>query len=408
MKKIIIVGANFTNKGAQSMLFITVDELRKRISGCEIYYASTGELEENTYTFKQIFYSENSKRIALHDKRIFLIAKCTIKDLIKPMVGRRGNLWRFMELDKIIKKIDLMIDVSGFNLGVKWSTEIHESYLNNIRLAKKYHIPVFIMPQSFGPFNYLPDRQNLVDEMKELLPYPKRIYAREEEGYKMMKEEIGLENVILSTDLVLQNTGIDIRNIYCREINLNLPKLNLKNAVAVIPNMQCFHHGDKNAVIHMYHKIIERLVEKKNTVYLFAHSSEDIKICREIKEFFRNNPKVFVLENDFTCLEYEKFITNFKYIVCSRYHGIVHAYRMGIPCIALGWAVKYIELANQLGQGRYAFNIADERPDSQEIISRIDELDSRVSQESQVIQSKLAEIQKNNCFEAISEWVRNG
>lgn len=28
--KILIVGANFENKGAQSMLFITVDELKKK------------------------------------------------------------------------------------------------------------------------------------------------------------------------------------------------------------------------------------------------------------------------------------------------------------------------------------------------------------------------------------------
>lgn len=31
--KILIVGANFENKGAQSMLFITVDELKKRMPG---------------------------------------------------------------------------------------------------------------------------------------------------------------------------------------------------------------------------------------------------------------------------------------------------------------------------------------------------------------------------------------
>ena len=172
--------------------------------------------------------------------------------------------------------------------------------------------------------------------------------------------------------------------------------------------MQCFNHGDKLANMCLYKEIVGHLIEKGSIIYLFAHSSEDVKICREIKGMFQNHPNVLLLEKDFTCLEYEKFVTNFKYIVCSRYHGIVHAYRRGVPCIALGWAVKYIELANQLNQGRYAFNIADEKVDNQEIISRIDELDAQVSHESQVIQSKLAEIQKNNCFEAISEWVRNG
>lgn len=35
--KILIVGANFENKGAQSMLFITVDELKKRMPGWALH-----------------------------------------------------------------------------------------------------------------------------------------------------------------------------------------------------------------------------------------------------------------------------------------------------------------------------------------------------------------------------------
>ena len=41
--KILIVGANFNNKGAQSMLFITMDELKKRFPDCEIFFGSLGE-----------------------------------------------------------------------------------------------------------------------------------------------------------------------------------------------------------------------------------------------------------------------------------------------------------------------------------------------------------------------------
>lgn len=37
VKRVLIVGANFENKGSQSMLFITVDEIKKRISDCEIF-----------------------------------------------------------------------------------------------------------------------------------------------------------------------------------------------------------------------------------------------------------------------------------------------------------------------------------------------------------------------------------
>lgn len=42
VKRILIVGANFENKGAQSMLFITVDEIKKRIPDGEVFCGVRG------------------------------------------------------------------------------------------------------------------------------------------------------------------------------------------------------------------------------------------------------------------------------------------------------------------------------------------------------------------------------
>ena len=49
--KVLIVGANFNNKGAQSMLFITVDELKRRVPDSEIYYAGCDVFDDKTYSF---------------------------------------------------------------------------------------------------------------------------------------------------------------------------------------------------------------------------------------------------------------------------------------------------------------------------------------------------------------------
>ena len=38
VKRRLIVGANIENKGAQSMLFITVDEIKKRIPDGEVFF----------------------------------------------------------------------------------------------------------------------------------------------------------------------------------------------------------------------------------------------------------------------------------------------------------------------------------------------------------------------------------
>lgn len=402
--RVLIVGANFENKGAQSMLFITVDEIKKRHPNSEVYYAGRDIFDEKLYAFHEFYYSEDAKNIGLGNKRKLLQIKCFIKDLIKILVGKHNNLFRYNEVKNTIESINLIIDVSGFNLGRKWSIEIQESYLNNIRLAKKYNIPIIMMPQSFGSFDYPKDKEFLLPEIRELLKYPKIIFAREKEGYDMLIEQFGLTNVQLSTDLVLQNNGMDLSNIYKKPLEkMNFPRVET-GSVAIIPNTQCFNHGDKEKNIQMYKDIISYIIEKGKTVYIFRHSKEDFPICELIADQF-DSKKVRLLNNEFSCVEYDEFVKQFDFVICSRFHGIVHAYRNYIPCILLGWAIKYKELAANVGQEQFAFDITDDSFDAMHVKEAIDVLLSGVEKEAEIIKEHVSEIQKNNCFDKIAGYL---
>lgn len=404
VKRVLIVGANFENKGAQSMLFITVDEIRKRISDCEIFFAGCEVFDEELYAFRELYYSEPAKNIALGNRETSLKAKCWVKDCVKFVIGRRNNLFRYNEVKNTIASIGLIIDVSGFNLGKKWSIEIQESYLNNIRLGKKYNIPIIMMPQSFGSFDYPKDKEFLLPEIRELLKYPKVIFAREKEGYDMLTEQFGLTNVQLSTDLVLQNNGVDLSNIYKKTLKkMNLPRVET-GSVAIIPNTQCFNHGDKEKNIQMYKDIISYLIKKEKTVYIFRHSREDFPICKLIAEQF-DSKKVRLLDNEFSCVEYDEFVKQFDFVICSRFHGIVHAYRNYIPCILLGWAIKYKELAANVGQEQFAFDITEDSFNAMHVKEEIDVLLSSAEKEAEIIKAHVSEIQKNNCFDKIAGYL---
>lgn len=402
-KKILIVGANFQNKGAQSMLFVTVDEIKKRVRDCDVFFAGYEEFDKNVYNFQELYFSENAKKIALEDHVRLLKIKCWLKDCLKYFLGKRINLWRFNEVNEEIKDFSLIIDVSGFILGKKWSAEIQEVYLNNIRLAKKYKIPMVIMPQSFGPFDYPEENAFLLKEMQELLEYPKIIFAREKDSYKNLVDQFHLTNVKLSTDLVLQNKGVDITNIYKKMPSKVLPNI-LDNAVAVVPNKQCFNHGDTNKNLQLYKMLIEHLLKKGKVVYVFRHSKEDFPICKMIAELF-SDEKVILLDNEFSCLEYDKLIKRFEFIVCSRFHGVVHAYRNYIPCILIGWAIKYQELATNVGQDQYAFDITSPDFSAEKVMDKVDEMLTKVAYESKTIKKNVLQIQKQNCFDQIVRWL---
>ena len=77
-----------------------------------------------------------------------------MKDIIKRILGRQDlNYAKFSQLAKCMKNLDAVIDISGFSPGSKWANRVPFWYLDKISLARKYHVPIYLMPQSFGSFD---------------------------------------------------------------------------------------------------------------------------------------------------------------------------------------------------------------------------------------------------------------
>ena len=350
----LITGANFGNKGAQSMLYTSTNELLKRFPGSTIYFASTENYDEETYTFRKLYFFGRNINISLGGlSGVKAFMKAAVKDAVKFIIGRENReLKHYRNFSEVMRRITAIIDISGYSLGSKWGNNIPYGYINKIRLAKKYSIPIYLMPQSFGPFDYTPDvMQKLQPMLADILSYPRIIFAREREGFDSMQDLFGLHNVKLSADIVLQNSGLDLKNIFRTPPVISVPKINADRELAgIVPNMRCLDHGDKDRILHAYREIVDYVLGLGYRVVLFRHSREDLEFCRLIKNFYASDENVMLIENEFTCLEYNEFVRQFKFLICSRYHGLVHAYKNIVPCIALGWAVKYFSLTENVGQ----------------------------------------------------------
>ena len=407
--KVLITGANYNNKGAQSMLFVCVDEIKKRIPDCEIYFGcGTGDPKLNNVSFKQVCFSREGRYIALGGgQAVFNFFVAIAKGCIQFVKGKRHNLFRLWDVKKYTKSMDLIIDVSGFALGDKWSKRTNENFLNIIRLAKRYDIPIFIMPQSFGPFEFPKELEYLNEEIANLLQYPVKIFAREKEGYDFLTKDFGLKNVVQSYDLVLQNKGVNLDSIYKEKPVIDVPDIRTEHNVGIVPNLQCFRHGNEETVLDSYKAIIKELLFCNKEVYLFRHSGEDLAYCKKIADMFEEEPHVHFLQNNFSCLEYDTFVKNFEFIICSRFHGIVHAYKNYVPVIALGWAIKYRELTEAVEQSSYIFDITSKDCRKEEIVEAVKKMIHNVDVEKSTIQKCVEKIQSENCFECISKWVNN-
>ena len=398
-KTFIITGGNFINKGAQSMLFVTVSELRSRFRNCQIYVVTDDEIKENVaFEFGSIHYDAWS-----YCAGGLCAIKAKAESMVKFCLGKKNSYQSIPRLREILRKADALIDISGYCLSSQWAEKPQIKYINCIRSANRYGIPVFLMPQSFGPFEYVSNKKKMDKLIRENLAKVEHIFVREQDGYQALTEMYGLDNVELSADLVLQNKSIDLGLVY--KSTPVLYKLNLETTgnIAILPNIRNFDHDAENQFMDIYLRLIELLTSLGKIVYLTHHSDEDLKACTDIYDRVSSNKNVVLVERDFQCYEYSEFVKNFDYVIASRYHSIVHAYKSGVPAVVIGWAVKYHELLKQFGQYEYMFDIR-ERIDFAMLEKAIRKMENDHDSESEKIIDRLTEIQCNNCFDMISDY----
>ena len=382
------------NKGAQAMTLIAVHELRERFPYHNIYVHSPADLA-NKKLDKRVFTFKFTGWYPLK------FARCQRHPFQRSMILLRSGS-ELSEAEAIYRNTDFIVDVSGYALGSNWSDKICNDFLDTLEFAKAFGIPVYLMPQSFGPFDFGKAREAIDNRIRKLLPTAKVIFAREQEGYDALVNRYGLKNVRLAHDLVLSNTGIDIENVFVSAPDFDLPEIRT-NSVAVVPNSMNSNVSSHDAVLSIYTEAISTLLKRGRTVYLISHSAMDAALCRELKEAFSVNGDVVLLDRDFSCLAFNELVNKFAYLVASRFHSIVHAFKNGIPCIALGWATKYYDLLTLFGQEQYVLDFRD-KIGAENVSTAIEKMDSAYRDESLKIQNKLVSVQEHNVFDVVSQY----
>lgn len=401
-KTIIITGAQFSNKGAQSLLFSFISEIKERLPNASILYFPLDAYDsynQKEFSFKIVYQSEESHR---YEQSLSGRVRIAIKYYIKKILKRQTiSLDNIKALHNAYKNADVLVDLSGYQLSSEWSLNINKQYLRYLQEAERHSIPIVLFPQSFGPFEYGENQGQMDKLIRTTLEKVKIVYVREQDGYDLLTKRYHLKNVKLLQDFVLQCPEPNIKNIYRNSIAKKAINKPAQGSVAVIPNFQNFDHGDYDQVMKIYRYIINSILKKNRNIVIFRHSA-DLDICREIYSYYKNDTRVMLNEQEFSCIEYSDYISNFDYIVAARYHAIVHSYKATVPAIILGWAIKYQELSKIFGQEYYLVNTSvayDERYLSEIVNS----MDNEYKNESTKIKNRLESLKSGQCIDAVVE-----
>ena len=388
----LITGAQFHNKGAQSLLFSVMSEIYSRYRDAEIYYLPLDRHNaylSGNYRFHLVFDDQSYKELAGALPKL----KRRVKIAIDPYRRHKD----FCDLSRILPKIDVMLDVSGYQLTSKARIDGSKRLLRFIGSAKDNGAKVFLLPQSFGPCAF--NDPSFDARITETLKRADIVYAREEDGMTLLRDQYGVyENVRLSPDIVLQSAS-DPSYVCHTPPKKHVPSIDTTGNVGIVPNTQTFRHGDRDAILVLYRKVIDRVLAGGKNVYLFRHS-DDLAVCEEIAALYNGDARVHLIRDEMNSFEYGEFVRGFDFLVASRYHAIVHAYKQYVPALILGWAVKYDALAALFGQRKYVFDITAET-NTEKLLAAVDELLANAKAESQAIESGMKTVKENTCFDEL-------
>lgn len=395
-KNIMIIGGEFNNKGAQAMSFITISRLKELFPQHEILFVS----EVDIYRDPKDLVNYNFKIIHNPFLRNNFFGETILRKLLKK--NQRINP---KEYKKYLPNTEYIFDISGYALSSQWGEEKSLQYLKRCEISSNYGIKTVILPQSIGPFNYTSEKIDWKEKLSQTLNKVNLIFPREEQGRQALEDVNVIDNVIQCYDLVLTSrAAINWSSIYH-----NIPEDReftiASKSVAIIPNMRNFDHSNKDELLEVYNTIVNELIKKGKNIYLIRHSGEDIEACHLIKDLFKYNDSVKIISEDMTPSEFEKLIQKFDYAIASRFHSVVHSYKEKVPCLILGWAIKYQELAKLFDQSQYVLDVRNDI-NLKEIKNCISELDQNCFEESVKIKNVLNDVkQLPDPFELLKEKI---
>lgn len=346
--KVLMIGATFDNKGAQGMIFTVMDEIARRCPEAEFVVLAANEMTSRVL-----------------DKYKLEVVPWTV-GLKAPLAGGPG-VWvddsqprpesARRRLDEVIADASCVVDISGYRLGSEWGIGNTLDYLLNLLIARILGIPYYVLPQSLGPFDYPGMRRLIVAPvLRTALRSARLVFAREDQGFEATSRFTNV-NLVRTGDIVLGSNEDKAANVYRDGFGPRAVDIS-PGTVGIVPSARVFDRmGDKAE--ELYASVLRLLVERRRRVCFVAHSAEDAELCERLAHRYLEGDDVAVLGADMDAIELEGLLGSLEFIVASRFHSVVHAYRRGIPAVIVGWATKYGELAELFGQSDYVFDVRD-------------------------------------------------
>lgn len=230
-------------------------------------------------------------------------------------------------------------DYGGDGFSDIYGEKLFYSRLNQTIPFMKIGIPLYILPQTIGPFK----KKEIENVAHKILHYAKEVYVRDDRYTKKLKS-MGI-NYEKTRDLsaYMKPEPWDIR-IEKNAIGLNISGLAYSNQFYGLENQ-----------FDQYPTLIERIIElfrsKECTVYLIPHSydytepqrnNDDMVACRSTYEKLQDKKNVVFVDKDLSAPQVKFLISKMNFFIGTRMHANFAAIYTNTPVFGLAYSYKFV------------------------------------------------------------------
>lgn len=253
-----------------------------------------------------------------------------------PTKNQKQNFTYKLIYNSFLRNIDSICFLTGGDLLCYENNEV--IYIND--WLSKRGIPTILWGCSVG-------EENLTKEKVMTLKRFTLITTRETLTLHTLKN-LGLKNVYCFPDpaFVLKPQETDLPPAFSNSVDV--VGINLSNFVGKDVGGDTIR--GKNIL-----ELVNTILKTTNfNVLLIPHvfwkGQDDRIICREVCERYKDTQRVFLCNSEkLNYCEIRYIISKCRFFVGARTHSIISAYAMQVPALALGYSVKSVGIAKEVG-----------------------------------------------------------
>jgi polysaccharide pyruvyl transferase WcaK-like protein len=391
---ILIRAGGFSNKGGEAMMLTVQRELYQRIQGLNFLLRLTsGQAESARSLGFHPVVIESSR----YKKGVSLLRQALSRSEVRKALA--SNILGALELTDI-KRIDGVIDISGFGYSDVWGSEPAERSLVWVRHCHKKGIPYVYMPQAWGPFSNL----RVARSVTKMCRFSSLVYARDEESFSYLSElsEENMDRIKLAPDIAFKFAGAikETGSSLLKDLGIETGDYPL---VGLTPNLRLYKRTEgeeiNNSYIQLMIQIARHCMKQWNAiVVLIPHEialgrspqKDDRFLCSLIYDGVSSEGRAANISDNLSADAIKAMIANLDFLIGSRFHSLVFALTSRVPAVALGWAHKYGELMRYAGMEDFSMDLKN--LDEREVIDLMERAWTKRAESRKLLSERIPQI----------------